>query len=79
MTLFQTPEYGKTLGETIGVLAEFSEAKNALIEDMLQCLPVASRSELDDLAQQVYELKKRIRRIEQRRSPAPAGLTGDAP
>jgi polyhydroxyalkanoate synthase subunit PhaE len=79
MTLFQTPEYVKTLGETIGVLTEFSEAKNALIEDMLQCLPVASRSELDDLSQQVYELKKRIRRLEQHRAPAPTGLTGDAP
>jgi polyhydroxyalkanoate synthesis regulator phasin len=46
---------------------------------MLQCLPVASRSELDDLSQQVYELKKRIRRLEQHRAPAPTGLTGDAP
>jgi polyhydroxyalkanoate synthesis regulator phasin len=61
------------------VLTEFSEAKNALLEDLLQCFPIASRTELDDLAQQVYELKKRIRRIEQRRKPASTDLTGDAP
>jgi poly[(R)-3-hydroxyalkanoate] polymerase subunit PhaE len=79
MTLFQTPEYVKTLGETIGVLTEFSEAKNAVLEDLLQCFPIASRTELDDLAQEVYELKKRIRRIEQRRTPASTDLTGDAP
>jgi polyhydroxyalkanoate synthase subunit PhaE len=78
MTLFQTPEYVASLGETIGVLTEFSEAKNALLEDMLQCFPIASRTELDDLARQVYELKKRIRRLEQRRTSAPAGLSGDA-
>jgi polyhydroxyalkanoate synthase subunit PhaE len=73
MTLFQTPEYVETLGETIGVLTEFSEAKNALLEDMLQCLPIASRTELDDLARQVYELKKRVRQLEQRKPAKPAG------
>jgi hypothetical protein len=73
MTLFQTPEYVETLGQTIGVLTEFSEAKNTLLEDMLQCLPVASRTELDDLARQVYELKKRVRQLEQRKPATPAG------
>jgi poly[(R)-3-hydroxyalkanoate] polymerase subunit PhaE len=69
MNLFQTPEYVKTLGETINVLTEFSEAKNALLEDLLQCFPVASRTELDDLARQVYQLKKRIRQLEKRQPP----------
>lgn len=72
-TLFQTPEYGETLGKTITVLTEFSRAKDAVLEDMLQRLPVASRSEMDDLARQVYELKKRIRKLEKRQQPILAG------
>lgn len=66
MTLFQTPEYGQTLGETITVFTEFSRAKDVVLEDMLQLLPVASRSEMDGLARQVYELKKRIRQLEKK-------------
>jgi hypothetical protein len=75
MTLFQTPEYEAALGKTITVLTEFSRAKDAVLEDMLQRFPVASRTELDDLARQVYELKKRIRYFEKRQKPM---LAGDA-
>ena len=67
MTLFQTPEYGETLGRTVTALAEFSSAKDAVIEDMLRSVPVATRTELDDLAREVYELKKRIRKLEKHR------------
>lgn len=71
MTLFQTTEYNQILGKTVSSLAEFSTAKDAVLEDMLGALPVASRTELDDLAREVYELKKRIRRLEKRPSPQP--------
>jgi polyhydroxyalkanoate synthesis regulator phasin len=64
MTLFQTPEYVQTLAKTIASLSEFSQAKDAVVEDMLKSVPVASRTEVDDLAREVYELKKRIRRLE---------------
>jgi polyhydroxyalkanoate synthesis regulator phasin len=64
MTLFQTPEYVQTLAKTIASLSEFSQAKDAVVEDMLKSVPGASRTEVDDLAREVYELKKRIRRLE---------------
>ena len=64
MTLFQTTEYNQSLGNTITALTAFTEAKDAVFEDMLRSVPVASRSELDDLAREVYELKKRLRRLE---------------
>lgn len=67
MTLFQTTDYVETLSRTIVSLTEFSEAKNAVIEDMLKGIPVASRSELDDLAKEVYALKKRIQQLEKNR------------
>lgn len=64
MTLFQTPEYIETLAKTITALTNFSEAKNAVVEDMIKGLPIAHQSELDDLAREVYELKRRVRRLE---------------
>lgn len=64
MTLFQTPEYVQALGKTLGALSEFSKAKNAVVEDMLQGLPVARASEMDELARELYELKKRVNRLE---------------
>jgi polyhydroxyalkanoate synthesis regulator phasin len=54
----------QTLAKTIASLSEFSQAKDAVVEDMLKSVPVASRTEVDDLAREVYELKKRIRRLE---------------
>ncbi len=62
--LFQTPEYAKTLSGTMAALSSFSKAKDAVLEDLIKDLPVAPRSELDELAKEVYKLKKRIRRLE---------------
>ena len=66
MTLFQTPEYGQALSRTITAMTEFSQAKDAVIEDLLKGFPVASRSEVDDLAREVHTLKKRIRQLERK-------------
>lgn len=67
MNLFQTPEYAETLTRTINTLADFSAARNAMLEDMLHTLPVAKRTELDDMARELYELKRRVRQLEKER------------
>lgn len=64
MTLFQTPEYVDTLGRTVNALADFSAARNAAFEDMLSLLPVAKKTEMDDMARELYDLKKRLRKLE---------------
>jgi len=64
MTLFQTPEYVETLTRTVNALADFSAARNAALEDMLSALPVAKKTEMDDMARELYELKKRLRKLE---------------
>jgi hypothetical protein len=64
MTLFQTPEYVETLSRTITALADFAKARNAAMEDLLGMLPVAKRSEMDDMARELYQLKKRLRELE---------------
>lgn len=64
MTLYQTPEYVETLARTINALADFSAAKNAVLEDILSLLPVARKSDMDDMTRELYELKKRLRKLE---------------
>lgn len=64
MTLYQTPEYVETLARTINALADFTAARDAAWEDLLSQLPVAKKTDMDDLAREIYELKKRLRRLE---------------
>lgn len=64
MTLFQTPEYVETLARTLHSLSDFQTARNAVIEDMLSGLPVPVQSEVDELYEEVYRLKRRLRRLE---------------
>jgi len=66
MTLYQTPEYAETLARTITSLAEFSAVRDEVLEDVLKMLPVARKSDMDDLAREVYELKKRLRKLEKK-------------
>lgn len=68
MTLFQTPEFMEALANTLNSLASFSESKDKVMEDILQGLPIAQQSELDDLARQVHDLKRKIRRLEKANS-----------
>jgi len=64
MKMFQEPEYVQTLSNTISALSDYAAARNSVLEEMAGTLPIAKRSELDDLAREVHELKKRIRRLE---------------
>lgn len=64
MTLFQTPEYVETLTRTVNALSDYSAARDAALEDMLSVLPVAKKTEMDDMAKELFELKKRLRRLE---------------
>lgn len=64
MTLFQTPEYVETQARTLNALADFSAARDAVIEDVIQLLPVAKQTDLDEMARELYELKKRVNRLE---------------
>lgn len=66
MTLFQNPEYVDTLGRTINNLAEFVEARDEALETIIGMLPVAKKSDVDELSRDLYELKKRLRRLERK-------------
>lgn len=64
MTLFQTPEYVETMSRTINSLADYTAARDSAVEDLLSSLPVAKKTDMDDMARELYELKKRVRKLE---------------
>jgi polyhydroxyalkanoate synthesis regulator phasin len=64
MTLFQTPEYVDALSRTVNALADYSAARDAVFEDMFNQVPVATRSDMDDMARELYDVKKRLRKLE---------------
>lgn len=66
MELFRSPEYTSALGKTLGAMGEFKSARDAMIEDSLQNIPVPTRSEMDELYKELYALKRRIRDLEKR-------------
>jgi hypothetical protein len=64
MALFQTPEYTDILGKTLKSLTDYKSARNAVIEDMIDDLPIPTRSEIDALYQEIHRLKRRLRSLE---------------
>ncbi len=67
MKLFQSAEYTQILANTLNATAEFTTARDAVIQDMMSGLPIPTRKELDELERELYELKKRIRAVEKER------------
>ena len=76
MTLFQSTEYVETLAKTLDALAEFSAAKNDLLQDMLNTLPVSTQKDMDDLYKEIYLLKKRIKALEKKLDQNPKKVAG---
>ena len=66
MTLFQSGEYIETMGKTLDAMAEFSTAKNDLLENMLTQLPIPTQKDTDDLYKEIYQLKKRLKALEKK-------------
>jgi class III poly(R)-hydroxyalkanoic acid synthase PhaE subunit len=66
MTLFQSPEYIRTLNKTLDAMSEFSRAKKEILQDSLNMLPVPTHKEMDELYKEIYLLKKRIKALEKK-------------
>jgi len=66
MTLFQSPEYVNILGNTLVSMSDFTAAKNEVIEDMLNMFPIPKQKDMDELYQEIYLLKKRIKALEKK-------------
>lgn len=67
-TMLKSPDYTRTLSDTLNAMGEYVEAKNQVFEDVLQGLPIATRKEVDELSKQVYLLRKRVKELTKRQT-----------
>lgn len=63
MTLFKSASYTHSLGKTLDAMSDFMVAKNEILQDALQVLPVATRKEMDELYREIYLLKKMVKEL----------------
>jgi hypothetical protein len=64
MTLLKSPEYTNKMDTTLAAFEDFVAAKNGILQDFLQTLPVPTDKDMDELYQEIYLLKKRMRQHE---------------
>lgn len=62
--LFQTEAFAKLQGELLDAALNVRQHYFKLMEMHLYDLPIALRSEMDDLYKTIYELKKKVRKLE---------------
>ena len=68
MTLFKSPEYAETLSETLNTFEDYLSARDRILQDFLQSVPVPTTSEMDELYREIYQLKKKVRKLEKDQS-----------
>jgi hypothetical protein len=60
MTLLQSPEYIRVMSDTINALVKYKQAKEKVLFDMLNTLPIPTNKDMDELYKEFYILKKRV-------------------
>ncbi|MFZ0450335.1 MAG: poly(R)-hydroxyalkanoic acid synthase subunit PhaE [Desulfatiglandaceae bacterium] len=68
MVLFKSPDYTKALGNAMKAMEDFLLAREEILQDMMQSLPVPTNRDMDDLYKEIYQLKKRLRELEKKDS-----------
>ena len=66
MVLFKSPEYVEILGKTLESMSKLTKSRNEVLEDMLAEVPIPKQKEMDDLYQELYLLKKRVKTLEKK-------------
>jgi hypothetical protein len=66
MELFKNPEYSAAMVKTLASLNEFVEARQTVVNDLLRQYNIPTQQDLDELAKEIYLLKKRMRAYEQK-------------
>ncbi len=62
--LFESDEYSKLMAEVSAMQLKLRKQVDMQAEKMLSGVPVATRSELDELYKVIYDLKKEVRQLE---------------
>jgi class III poly(R)-hydroxyalkanoic acid synthase PhaE subunit len=66
LDLLRSPEYTESLKNTVMALKDFRMARQQYLIDLLQDIPVPTHKEMDEVYKDLYELKKRLRRLEKK-------------
>jgi polyhydroxyalkanoate synthesis regulator phasin len=53
----------------MSALSDFISVRDEAIEDLLSMFPVAKKTDMDDMARELYELKRRLGKLEKRVRP----------
>lgn len=62
--LFKTPAFSHVLKTTLEATMEFRKDHFAVVEEVLKSTPIITRSEINDVYQELYNLKKRVKELE---------------
>jgi polyhydroxyalkanoate synthase subunit PhaE len=63
MTLYKTPEYVECLGRTMNAVQDYKAAREKVLIDLLQVLPIPTNRDMDDLYKEFYVLKKKVKEM----------------
>lgn len=66
MQLFKQAEYSAAMVKTLEALNDYTEARQAVVNDILKQLNVPTHQDLDELYKEIYLLKKRMRACEKK-------------
>ncbi len=64
VSLFESDEYSKLMAEVSAMQLRLRKDIENQVEKSLVGIPVATRSEMDELYKTIYELKKQVRELE---------------
>jgi polyhydroxyalkanoate synthase subunit PhaE len=64
MNLFKSPEYLVSFREMLSQAENYVTAKNEVLQDILQSLPVPTNRDMDNIYKDLYLLKKRVKVLE---------------
>lgn len=64
VALFESDEYAKVMADTASLQMRLRKDIEQLLEKQLVNIPVATRSEIEELYKTIYDLKKQVRQLE---------------
>lgn len=64
VALFESDEYAKIMAETASLKMQLTKEIEQKMEKSLSNIPVATRSEMEELYKVIYDLKKQVRQLE---------------
>jgi polyhydroxyalkanoate synthesis regulator phasin len=62
--LFETDEYSQLMAEVSALQLRIKKSVEGQMEKMFVNVPLATRSEMDEVYQTIYDLKKQVRQLQ---------------